>query len=178
MRTIIQLISSLNEVAGKVASVFNLLLVAVVCMDVIVRYLIKQSSAAFYELEWHMFAFIFLISAGWTLRHERHVRVDIFYAKASPRVQAVIDVCGVLLLLLPFSLTLISTGLPYALVAFESGEGSPDTGGLPFRWIVKSFIVIGTGLLILQGVAMLLEKILFLIEGKEREGKERSEDVA
>ncbi len=178
MRTIVHFISSLNERVGKVISSLNLLLIIIVCIDVVVRYLFKQSSAAFYELEWHLFAFVFLVAAGWTLRHERHVRVDIFYAKASPRVQAVIDIFGVLLLLLPFSLTLIATGFPYALIAFESGEGSPDTGGLPFRWIVKSAIVVGAGLLTLQGVAMLLEKVLVLIEEKERAGKERSEDVA
>ncbi len=178
MKTIVHLISGLNERIGKVVSGFNLLLILIVCVDVVVRYLFKQSSAAFYELEWHLFAFLFLVAAGWTLRHERHVRVDIFYAKASPRVQAVIDICGVLVLLLPFSLTLIATGFPYALIAFESGEGSPDTGGLPFRWIVKSSILVGAGLLTLQGVAMLLEKVLFLIEGKEMNGKERSEDVA
>ncbi|MGQ9805460.1 MAG: TRAP transporter small permease subunit [Chlorobiales bacterium] len=173
MKTIAQRISSLNESIGKVVSALNVLLVVMVCGDVIVRYVVKQSSAAFYELEWHIFSVIFLVGAGWTLRHERHVRVDIFYAKANPRLQAVIDIVGTLLLLLPFSLTLIVTGIPYALVAFESGEGSPDTGGLPFRWIVKSAIVVGAGLLTLQGLAMLLDKILFLIEGKER-----AEDVA
>lgn len=173
MRTIAQQISSLNEVIGKVVSALNVLLVVMICGDVIVRYVVKQSSAAFYELEWHVFSVIFLVGAGWTFRHERHVRVDILYSKARPRWQAVIDIIGILLLLFPFSLTLIVTGLPYTLVAFESGEGSPDTGGLPFRWIVKSAIVVGAGLLTLQGLAMLLEKILFLIEGKEH-----SQDVA
>lgn len=173
MRTMVQQISSLNERVGKAVSALNVVLVVMVCGDVVVRYVVKKSSAAFYELEWHVFAFIFLVGAGWTLRHERHVRVDIFYAKASARLQALIDCVGIMFLLLPFSLTLIVTGFPYALVAFESGEGSPDTGGLPFRWIVKSFIVVGAGLLTLQGVAMLLEKMLLLIEGKER-----AEDVA
>ncbi len=173
MKIIVQLISSLNERIGRVISGLNLVLVMIVCIDVMVRYLIKQTSATFYELEWHLFSFVFLIAAGWTLRHDRHVRVDIFYAKVSPKSRAVIDILGVLFLLLPFSYTLIATGLPYTLVAFESGEASPDTGGLPFRWIVKSSIVVGAALIALQGIAMLLEKMLFLIEGKER-----SENVA
>ncbi len=168
MKAIIQLISSLNERVGKFISGLNILLVVLICIDVIVRYIFKQSSTAFYELEWHLFSFIFLMSAGWALRHEKHVRVDILYSKASPRVQAIIDIIGVLFLLMPFCIVIVLTAFPYTKVAFESMEASPDTGGLPFRWIVKSSIVLGAGLLMLQGVAMLLEKILFLIEGKER----------
>ncbi len=168
MKTIIRLISSLNEVAGNVASGANVLLVALICVDVTARYFFKQSSAAFYELEWHVFSFIFLIGAGWTLRHDRHVRVDILYSKSTPRVQAALDIIGVLFLLLPFCVAMMVSSLPYALIAFESGEASPDTGGLPYRWIIKSTIAISAGLLTLQGVAMLLEKILVLIEGKER----------
>lgn len=168
MKAIIQMISSLNEGAGKIISTLNVFLVVLICIDVTVRYIFKQSSTAFYELEWHLFSFIFLISAGWALRHEKHVRVDILYSKAGPRVQAIIDMIGVLFLLMPFCLVIILTAFPYTKVAFESMEASPDTGGLPFRWVVKSSIVLGAGLLMLQGVAMLLEKILFLIEGKER----------
>jgi TRAP-type mannitol/chloroaromatic compound transport system permease small subunit len=168
MRTISQLISLLNEHVGKAVSGLNVLLVVLICVDVVARYAFKHSSAAFYELEWHLFSLVFLIGAGWTLRHDQHVRVDILYAKANPRLQAMLDIIGVALLLMPFSLTLIVTALPYALVAFQTSEGSPDTGGLPYRWIIKSAIVIGAVLILLQGIAMLLEKALFLISGKER----------
>ncbi len=168
MRRVSELISSLNESIGKAVSSLNVLLVVLICIDVVARYLFKQSSAAFYELEWHIFSAIFLIGAGWTLRHDQHVRVDILYAKASTRLQAILDIIGVLCLLMPFSLTLIVTALPYTLVAFQTAEASPDTGGLPYRWIIKSSIVIGAGLLMLQGVAMIFEKTLRLIGGKER----------
>jgi TRAP-type mannitol/chloroaromatic compound transport system permease small subunit len=168
MRQVAEWISSLNERVGRAVSGFNVLLVVLICIDVAVRYVFKQSSAAFYELEWHVFSVIFLIGAGWTLRHDQHVRVDIFYAKARPRLQALLDIIGILVLLMPFSLTLIVTAFPYTLVAFQTAEASPDTGGLPYRWIIKSAIVIGAGLLMLQGVAMLFEKALLLIGGKER----------
>ncbi len=163
-----QFISSLNEHIGKAVSGLNVLLIVIVCVDVVARYAFKHSSAAFYELEWHIFSMIFLMGAGWTLRHDQHVRVDILYAKANPHLQALLDIIGVVLLLIPFSLTLIVTALPYALVAFQTSEGSPDTGGLPCRWIIKSAIVIGAGLILLQGLAMLFEKTLFLIGRKER----------
>jgi len=168
MRRVSELISSLNESIGKAVSSLNVVLVVLICIDVVVRYAFKQSSAAFYELEWHVFSVIFLIGAGWTLRHDQHVRVDILYAKVSPRLQAILDIIGVLCLLMPFSFTLIVTALPYTMVAFQTAEASPDTGGLPYRWIIKSSIVIGAGLLMLQGVAMLFEKTLRLIGGKER----------
>ncbi len=168
MRRVSELISSLNESIGKAVSSLNVLLMVLICIDVVARYLFKQSSAAFYELEWHVFSMIFLIGAGWTLRHDQHVRVDILYAKASPRLQALIDILGILLLLMPFSLTLIVTAFPYAMVAFQTAEASPDTGGLPYRWIIKSAIAIGAGLLMLQGIAMLFEKALLLIGGKEQ----------
>ncbi len=167
MRKIAQLISSLNECIGNVVSGLNVVLVMLVCVDVAVRYLFKQSSAAFYELEWHLFSLIFLLGAGWTLQHDQHVRVDILYANSSPRLQATIDCLGVLILLIPFCLVLLFTSIPYTLVAFQTAEASPDTGGLPYRWIVKSSIAIGAILLLLQGIAMLLEKTLFLMERKE-----------
>jgi len=168
MRRVSELISSLNESIGKAVSSLNVVLVVLICIDVVARYAFKQSSAAFYELEWHVFSVIFLIGAGWTLRHDQHVRVDILYAKAPPRLQALLDIIGILVLLMPFSLTLIVTAFPYTLVAFQTAEASPDTGGLPYRWIIKSAIAIGAGLLMLQGVAMLFEKTLRLIGGKER----------
>ncbi|MCS6990088.1 MAG: TRAP transporter small permease subunit [Chloroherpetonaceae bacterium] len=176
MKLAIKLISSLNERVGKAVSLLNVALVLLICVDVAARYAAKRSSAAFYELEWHLFSFIFLLGAGWTLRHDKHVRVDILYAKASPRLQAILDIVGTLFLLFPFCAILLSTSIPYALVAFETGEGSPDAGGLPHRWVVKSSIAIGTGLLLLQGIATLFEKILFL--ATEASGKERAEHVA
>lgn len=175
MKLAIQFISALNERVGRYVSLLNVALVLIVCADVAARYLAKRSSAALYELEWHLFSFIFLLGAGWTLRHDKHVRVDIFYANASPKRQALMDIAGVLLLLFPFGFTLLVASIPYAVAAFETGEGSPDAGGLPHRWIVKSAIPLGAALLLLQGVAMLLEKILVLTESS---GKERANDVA
>lgn len=167
MNAYIRLVSALNEAIGQATALLNLLIIALVCVDVVVRYFLKQTSAFFYEMEWHLFSLLFLLSAGWALRHERHVRVDILYAKLSEKKKALINLLGTLIFLLPFCTVIILTGVPYTISAFVSNEASPDSGGLPFRWVIKSSIVVGAGLLLLQGLALLLESILTLTKKEE-----------
>ncbi len=169
MQTYIRLVSRLNEVVGRFAALLNLLMIALVCFDVVVRYALKKTSAFFYEMEWHLFSMVFLLAAGWTLLHDRHVRVDIFYVRLSKRGRALADVIGTLVFLLPFCIVILATAIPYTLNAFVSGEGSPDAGGLPYRWVIKSMIVIGTGLLLLQGIALLIEKLILLAKKEHEE---------
>lgn len=167
MKAYIRFVSAINDAIGKAAALLNLAIVALVSIDVVVRYFFKQTSAFFYEMEWHLFSLLFLLSAGWTLRHDQHVRVDIFYAKLSDQRKALVNLLGTLIFLLPFCIVIIATGVPYTLNAFVSNEASPDSGGLPFRWIIKSSIVVGTGLLLLQGIGLLLESLSMLRQTKE-----------
>ncbi len=169
MKTYIHLVRRLNEAIGKFAALLNVLLIALVCFDVLVRYVFKQTSAFFYEMEWHLFSAVFLLAAGWTLLNDRHVRVDIFYARSSERNRAIADIIGTLVFLLPFCIVILATAIPYTLNAFTSGEGSPDAGGLPYRWIIKSTIVIGVLLLLLQGIALMMEKLMLIVNKKLEE---------
>ncbi len=144
----------LNEKVGQGVAWLNTLLVLVVCYDVFARYFLKRSVVAIQELEWHLFAIIFLIGAAYTLKYDRHVRVDVFYTRLSPRHKAMINFWGSLLFLLPFALLVIWSSKNFVINSFLIKETSPDPGGLPARYILKAAIPIGFFLLFLQGLVL------------------------
>jgi TRAP-type mannitol/chloroaromatic compound transport system permease small subunit len=163
-------ISRLNEFFGGFASLLNIVLILAVAIDVFQRYALKQSSATFYEVEWHLFSMIFLLGSGWTLLHDRHVRVDIFYSNWSMKRQSFINIFGIIFFLFPFCIALIFSAVPYTMSAFASNESSPDTGGLPYRWVVKSMMIFCAALTLLQGIAKIIELISSLASKEERLG--------
>jgi TRAP-type mannitol/chloroaromatic compound transport system permease small subunit len=142
--------------------------VAVVFIDVVMRYAFQVSFVFTQELEWHLFAFIFLMGAGYTLLKDGHVRVDIFYQRCSPKAQAWINLLGVLFFLIPGCYMVISTSIPFVHNAWIVMEGSPDPGGIPYRFLLKSCIPVGFILMLLQGLS-LGGKSLLTILGQERE---------
>ncbi len=154
MKPLLERIDRLNEAIGQGVSWLTTALVLVVCYDVFTRYLLKKSSVAIQELEWHIFATIFLLAAAYALKHDRHVRVDVVYARLSPQTQAWINFAGTLLFLLPFSLLVIWSSYAFVETSFRLRETSPDPGGLPARYILKAFIPLGFFLVLLQGLVM------------------------
>lgn len=156
-------IDSSNEAVGRIVSWAAALLVLLVFTDVLMRYLFKTSYVFVQELEWHLFAFIFLIGAGYTLRHDAHVRVDIVYQRLGVRGQAWINLLGVLFFLIPGCLLVISTSWRFVSSSFSMLEGSPDPGGIPYRFIVKGTMTVGYFLLLLQGISMGLQALLQLL---------------
>jgi TRAP-type mannitol/chloroaromatic compound transport system permease small subunit len=114
------------------------------------------------ELEWHIFSFIFLVGAGYTLLHDGHVRVDIIYQAVGPKSQAWINLVGVIFFLIPGCFLIIQTSTEFALSALEVWEGSPDPGGIPFRFIIKGFIPLGFILLLLQGISLGIKSLLII----------------
>lgn len=160
---VVRLIDSLNERIGHFISWLTTLLVLVVCYDVFTRYVLNISSVAVQELEWHLFAVIFLLGAAYTLKHGGHVRVDVFYTHMSPRGKALIDLCGGLLFLIPFSLLVIWTSHAFVGMSWAVKETSPDPGGLPFRYLLKAMIPSAFVLVLLQGIAQTLRAFFTLI---------------
>lgn len=154
LRAYISFANRLNERIGVAVSWLTTTLVAVVCYDVFTRYLLKSSLVAVQELEWHLFALIFLIGAAYTLKHGKHVRVDVFYNRFSANKRAWVDFVGSLLFLIPFCLVAIWCSHAFVINAYVIGEGSPDPGGLPARFILKAAIPVGFFLLTLQGLAL------------------------
>ncbi|MCS6969302.1 MAG: TRAP transporter small permease subunit [Cytophagales bacterium] len=154
---------AINEYVGRAISWLTTGLVLVFCIDVLLRYVFKSASVAFYEIEWHLFSLIFLLGAGYSLKHDRHVRVDIFYARFSPKAKAWINFLGVGLFLIPFAVLVIKSSIPYVAMSYRINESSADAGGLPYRYLIKSAITAGFSLLLLQGIALMLDSLLILL---------------
>ncbi len=159
----IRLTDRLTQFVGNIASWLTLALVALIVYDVVMRYLFNQSSVAIYELEWHLFALIFLLGAAFALKHDRHVRVDVLYSKFGKKGHAWVNLLGTLLLLLPFCWIIINAGWDFLSNSYRLGESSADAGGLPARYLIKSSIPIGFSLVLLQGVNLMFRSILTLI---------------
>ena len=163
-------ITALNLVVGRIVSWATFIVVLVVFVDVVMRYAFNTSFVFTQELEWHLFGFIFLMGAGYTLLKDGHVRVDIFYQRLSKKGRAWINLIGVLIFLIPGCYLVLATSIPFVINSCITGECSPDPGGIPYRFIVKSFIPAGFFLLLLQGIAMGIQALL-LIVGWEETGK-------
>ena len=147
-------IDNLNAWVGWMVAWVALGLVLVVFTDVVMRYLFKTSFVFTQELEWHLFAFIFLMGAGYTLLHDGHVRVDIVYQKLGFKARAWVNLLGVLLLLMPGCLLIIITSWNFVYTSWAIMEGSPDPGGIPWRFLLKACIPAGFALLLLQGISL------------------------
>ncbi len=160
---VVRLIDGLNNRVGHFISWLSTLLVVVVCYDVFTRYLLRNSSVAVQEMEWHIFAVLFLIGAAYTLKEDSHVRVDVFYTLLSPRGKAIIDLVGSLVFLIPFSLLVIWTCQNFISMSYLTHETSPDPGGLPYRYLLKAMIPCGFALVLLQGVAIALRSFSTLV---------------
>lgn len=160
---IVKGIDTLNEWVGRGVAWVTLGLVLVVFVDVVMRYLFRISFVFTQELEWHLFAFIFLIGAGYTLLHDGHVRVDIIYQRLGIKGRAWINLLGVILFLIPGCIMVITTSWKFTANAFSIMEGSPDPGGIPFRFIIKGCIPFGFTLLLLQGVSLGIHSLLQVI---------------
>ena len=165
-------IDILNEWVGRGVGWVTLALVVVIFADVLMRYLFNTSFVFTQELEWHLFGFIFLIGAGYTLLHDGHVRVDIIYQRLGLKGRAWINLFGVILFLIPGCLMVIATSWKFAVNSFAILEGSPDPGGIPLRFMIKGCIPVGFSLLLLQGLSLgihSLMQILGIEQAKEGE---------
>jgi TRAP-type mannitol/chloroaromatic compound transport system permease small subunit len=156
-------IDKINEWVGRGVAWVTLGLVLVVFTDVVMRYLFNTSFVFTQELEWHLFGFIFLIGAGYTLLHDGHVRVDIIYQRLGSKGRAWINLGGVLLFLIPGCIMVITTSWKFAANSFAMLEGSPDPGGIPLRFIIKGCIPVGFVLLLIQGISLGLHSFMQIL---------------
>lgn len=164
-------IDALNERCGRIVAWLVLAAVLVSSVNALMRYALSLGSNAWLELQWYLFSAIFLLAAGYTLRHNGHVRIDILAGKASQRARAWIDICGGMLFLLPMALVILYLSWPMFLQSYVGGEVSADAGGL-MRWPVKLMIPLGFALLALQGISETIKRIAFL-RGGHRDAPEK-----
>lgn len=149
----------INEQIGRVIAWLTLLMVLTTFLVVVLRYGFDWGSIAMQESVIYLHALVFMAGAAYTLRHDEHVRVDIFYSGMSAQKKAWVDLLGTVFLLIPFCLFMLWTGWPYVTKAWAVFEGSPEAGGLPLVFILKSFILLMAILLLLQGFNLIARSI-------------------
>jgi TRAP-type mannitol/chloroaromatic compound transport system permease small subunit len=154
-------IDAINERVGRAALWLVLVTTLISAGNAVARYALSRSSNAWLEIQWYLFAALFLLAAGYTLKHNGHVRIDVLYARLSARAQAWIDLAGGVLFLVPFCLLMVWLSWPGFADALIHGEMSPDAGGL-LRWPVRLTLPLGFALLALQGVSEIIKRIAFL----------------
>jgi len=160
----IKVIDAINEYLGRGISWVTFGLVLVVFTDVIMRYLFKTSFVFVQEMEWHLFSILFLLGAGYALLHDEHVRVDIFYQRMNKKSKAWVNLLGCLFCLFPGCFLIIATGIPFVMDSYAVMEGSPDPGGIPFRFIIKGMIVVGFSFVAIQGLSLTVRSLFTILE--------------
>lgn len=153
-----RVIDALTERVGRLVIWLVLVATLISAGNALARYALGESSNAWLEIQWYLFGAMFLLAAGYTLKHNGHVRIDILYNRFGPRGQAWIDIVGALLFLLPMAGLLAWLAWPMFLDAWLTHEMSPDAGGL-LRWPVKLLLPVGFALLALQGVAEVIKRL-------------------
>ena len=154
-------IDKINEKIGIFANWMVVLSCIVSAANAMVRYAYDESSNAWLEVQWYMFAIIVMLGASYTLKRNEHVRVDIIYMMLSRRGQLWIDILGTLIFLLPACIILAWLSWPFFAQSYAVLEQSGNAGGL-VRWPIKLVMPVGFALVALQGVSELIKRIAFL----------------
>ncbi len=157
-----QLIDWLNERVGKGAFWLVLIMTIISAGNATYRFIFNDSSNGLLEIQWYLFAAVFLTCSAYTLQKNEHVRIDVLSSKLSPRGLAVIDIIGTLFFLLPMVVLVLWLSLPLVAESYRIDEYSANAGGL-IRWPVKALLPLGFALLALQGVSELIKRIAFLM---------------
>ncbi|MCB1954839.1 MAG: TRAP transporter small permease subunit [Rhodocyclaceae bacterium] len=155
-------IDAINEAIGRAAAWLVVVAVAVSAGNALFRYALNMGSNAWLELQWYLFAAVFLLGAAWTLRRNEHIRIDVAVSRLSPRVHAWIDIFGGLFFLLPTCLVILASAIPFAIDSFQSGEVSTNAGGL-IIWPAKILIPCGFILLTLQAFSEIVKRFAYLV---------------
>lgn len=157
-----QLIDWLNERVGKGAFWLVLIMAVISAGNASYRFVFNDSSNGMLEIQWYLFAAVFLLCSPYTLQKNEHVRIDVLSGKLSPRGLAVIDIIGTLFFLLPMVVLVLYLSVPLVAESYKINEYSANAGGL-IRWPVKILLPIGFTLLALQGVSELIKRFAFLM---------------
>jgi len=155
----------LSELTGRAVSWLTLAMVLLTFLVVVLRYVFSLGWIAMQEAVVYLHAAVFMLGAGYTLRHDGHVRVDILYRRLGPRGRAVVDLAGALLLLAPTCIYVLWSSWDYVAASWALREGSREAGGLPWVYWLKTLIPAAAVLLLLAGVAQALRAALALARG-------------
>lgn len=149
---------------GNAASWIWVALLAVIVCNVLLRYAFAQGRIEFEEIQWHLYSTGFMLGLSYALQADAHVRVDVLHERLAPVTRAWIDLYGLILCVLPFVALMLIYGTPFVADSYVTGEVSSSPGGLPYRWAIKSVLLVGFGLLGVAALSRLTRiwKFLFL----------------
>ncbi|MCI4439764.1 TRAP transporter small permease subunit [Tibeticola sp.] len=159
--TLSRRIDRFTEFIGRSVAWLVLAAVLISAVNAIVRKTLDIGSNAFLELQWYLFAAVFMLGSGYTMMRQEHVRIDVLSGRLSKRAQIWIDIIGITCFLFPFVFMIIKLAMPLVINAYQTGEMSSNAGGL-IRWPVFALLPLGLLLLGIQGVSELIKRIAFL----------------
>ncbi|MCB1683682.1 MAG: TRAP transporter small permease subunit [Pseudomonadales bacterium] len=164
-------IDRITRSIGHTVSWCMAIMVASTLLVVLLRYLAGDGSIVLQEAVLYLHATSFMLGIGYALQQDAHVRVDVFYTRRSPAGKAWVNLSGHLFLLVPVAVTILWTSLPYVAASWRVLEGSPEVGGIPGIFLLKSLLPLTAGLLLLQGVAESVRSISLLRRGVPVDGR-------
>lgn len=170
---LIPVVEFLNAIVRRIAETaawLNVALIAVILLQVVMRYGFNKGLVPLEELMWHLFAIAFMFGMAYSITNDSHIRVDIVHMNLPRRAQHVLEILGILLLLFPFLWILFDHSIGWAYEAWRVGESSANPTGLPHRWIIKSVVPLTALLMFIAALARLIQEVLLLLHfGKEPE---------
>ncbi len=152
---------------GQWISWIWLILMAIIVLNVVLRYAFGEGRIEFEEIQWHLYSVGFLVGISYAYQADTHIRVDVLHERFTPRRQAWIELYGILLLLLPFITLVLVFSVPFVLQSYQLGEVSQAPGGLPLRWLIKAALPLGFVLLLLATVSRLTRVWAFLFRAPD-----------
>ena len=157
---------------GRVISYVWLVLLAVIVINVLMRYLFNEGRIEMEELQWHLYSIGFLLGLSYAYQADAHIRVDVLHEHFSHRTKAWIELYGIVLLLLPFIALILIYSVPFVASSYALAEVSASPGGLPLRWLIKAALPLGFSLLLLTVLSRLLRvwSLLFVATHNAAQG--------
>ena len=162
LKTSLSAVEKFTEVTGRFISWATVTMVILVVLVVITRYFLGLGSIALQESVTYLHCLVFMMGFAFTLKHDGHVRVDIFYRGFSPRFKAIVNLIGGLIFLIPFCLLIFFTSWDYVLASWIIRETSAENNGLPFIYLLKTLMLLMPATLVLQGIAEIIRSGLVL----------------
>jgi TRAP-type mannitol/chloroaromatic compound transport system permease small subunit len=177
-----RLIDRLSEFIGRWLAWLVLIAVLISAVNAIVRKAFGVSSNAYLEIQWYLFAAVFLLAAGYTLLRQEHVKIDVVLGHFSRRTQIMVEIFGLACFLMPFVVVMVALVSPLVVKAYLTGEMSQNAGGM-IRWPVFALVPAGFALLGLQGVSEMIKRVAFLMgliddPGQKKHHKTAEEELA
>jgi TRAP-type mannitol/chloroaromatic compound transport system permease small subunit len=153
---------------GQSISWIWLILLATIVFNVVLRYAFGEGRIELEEIQWHLYSTGFLLGIAYTFQVDGHVRVDVLHERLSPRIQAWLELYGIILCVLPFTALILVFVTPFVITSFELGEVSVSPGGLPYRWLIKSMLFTGFFLLLLASLSRLSRVWVYLFSQSQQ----------